>query len=133
MADSTNTIPPLPLWQPIRMLEFKRRVKLRRKYFYSIWFSSFLSQKAFFLHFVVFKQVTKSEIFFLGNDVSIRSLSQKESKAHLMTSHFLFRFIILTFQVSLKKAQKEAFFSQLLHLLKIDVKKARQMELGINS
>ena len=133
MADSTNTIPPLPLWQPIRMLEFKRRVKLRRKYFYSIWFSSFLSQKAFFLHFVVFKQVTKSEIFFLGNDVSIRSLSQKESKAHLMTSHFLFRFIILTFQVSLKKAQKEAFFSQLLQLLKIDVKKTRQLELGINT
>ena len=115
------------------MLEFKRRVKLRRKYFYCIWFSCFLRQKAFFLHFVVFKQVTKCEIFFLGNDVSIRSLSQKESKAHLMTSHFLFRFIILTFQVSLKKAQKEAFFSQLLHLLKIDVKKARQLELGINS
>ena len=50
-----------------------------------------------------------------------------------MTSHFLFRFIILTFQVSLKKAQKEAFFSQLLQLLQIDVKKARQLELGINS
>ena len=65
LADSTNTIPPLPLWQPIRMLEFKRRVKLRRKYFYCIWFSSFLRQKAFFQHFVIFKQVTKKwNIFF---------------------------------------------------------------------